>query len=64
MMKCTQYIYHKYHKYNKEKQLHKESKLDLKQLNKGNRVQEKFKARMTQGNRKHKKFVSRFEPPL
>ena len=35
-------------------QLHKESELELKQLNESNSVQGNFKARMTQGNRKHK----------
>ena len=38
--------------------------LKLKQVIESNRVQEKIKATMTQNNRKHKMFVSRFEPPL
>ena len=51
MMKCTQDI-------------SQVQKLDLKQVIESNRVQEKFKAKWTQSNRKHKIFVSRFEPLL
>ena len=52
-------IYHKYYKLEVIAQIKKQ---DHKQVNESNKGQEKLKTKLTQGNRKRKKFVSRFEP--
>ena len=54
MVRCTQVLQAWNNSTNKEQ--------DHKQVNESNKVQENLKTKLTQGNRKRKKFVSRFEP--